>query len=124
MTGREPVTDIRRRIRAAYDPELLRSAGAELSNQLADHLSRIERSRESVLNWNEPEENIAIANSRLDGSPLSPDDRQSLADRNMSEDDLVYIGEDEDTEEPLKPQVLDSAEIRRMMDQQDAIMSF
>jgi len=51
-------------------------------------------------------------------------DRQSLADRNMSEDDLVYIGEDEDTEEPLKPQVLDSAEIRRLMEQQDAIMSF
>ena len=51
-------------------------------------------------------------------------DRQSLADRNMSEDDLVYIGEDEDTEESLKPQVLGSAEIRRLMEQQDAIMSF
>ena len=51
-------------------------------------------------------------------------DQQSLTDRNMSEDDLVYIGKDEDTEESLKPQVLDSTEIRHLMDRQDAIMSF
>ena len=35
-------------------------------------------------------------------------DSQSLADRNMSEEDLVYIGEDEYTEEHLKPSVIDS----------------
>ena len=51
-------------------------------------------------------------------------DRQSLDDRNMSEDDLAFIGEDEDTEEPIRPKVLDTAEIRRLMGEQQSIMSF
>jgi len=51
-------------------------------------------------------------------------DRQSLLDRNMSEADLVSIGEDEDTEEPIRPRVLDSREIAEMMADQHSIMSF
>ncbi len=50
-------------------------------------------------------------------------DRQSLQERNLSEDDLVFIGEDEDTEEPVKPSVLDSAAIRALMIDQDSIIS-
>jgi tRNA 2-thiouridine synthesizing protein C len=50
-------------------------------------------------------------------------DRRSLSDRNMSEDDIVFIGEDEDTEEPVKPKVIDSGEIARLMADQDSIMS-
>ncbi len=50
-------------------------------------------------------------------------DKQSLADRHLDEDDLVYIGEDEDTEEPMKPQVLESDAIRELMAQQDSIVA-
>ncbi len=50
-------------------------------------------------------------------------DRQSMQERNMSEDDLVFIGEDEDTEEPVKPAVLDSEAIRALMVEQDSIVS-
>jgi tRNA 2-thiouridine synthesizing protein C len=51
-------------------------------------------------------------------------DRQSMQDRNMTEADLVVIGEDEDTEEPVRPRVLDSAEIAALMQQQASLMSF
>ncbi len=50
-------------------------------------------------------------------------DQQSLADRNLSEDDMVYIGEDEDTEEPVKAKITNSETIARMMAVQDSIMS-
>lgn len=51
-------------------------------------------------------------------------DKQSMQDRNLSEDDLVVIGEDEDTEEPIKPSVIDADEIKRMMAEQDSLISF
>jgi tRNA 2-thiouridine synthesizing protein C len=50
-------------------------------------------------------------------------DRQSLTDRNLREEDLVFIGEDEDTEEPVRPRLEDSATIAAMMAEQDSIMS-
>jgi len=50
-------------------------------------------------------------------------DSQSMRERNLGEDDLVFIGEDEDTEEPVKPRVLDSEAIRALMVEQDSIVS-
>lgn len=50
-------------------------------------------------------------------------DEQSLNDRNLSRDDLVFIGEDEETEEPVKAQVKSSEEIAKMMAEQNSIMS-
>jgi len=50
-------------------------------------------------------------------------DRQSMQDRNLTEVDLVFIGEDEDTEEQVKPKVLDSEAIRALMLEQDSIIS-
>ena len=50
-------------------------------------------------------------------------DEQSLNDRNLSSDDLVFIGEDEDTEEPVKAQVKSSEEIAKMMAEQNSIVS-
>ena len=50
-------------------------------------------------------------------------DRQSLQDRHLGEDDLVVIGEDEDTEEPVKPSIMDSDEIRELMSEQDSIVA-
>ncbi|MBF0427716.1 MAG: sulfurtransferase complex subunit TusC [Magnetococcales bacterium] len=51
-------------------------------------------------------------------------DRQSMESRGMSEEDLLVIGEDEDTEEPITPQVVDSDEIAAMMAEQHNILAF
>ncbi len=50
-------------------------------------------------------------------------DQQSMTDRNLSEDDLVFIGEDEETEEPVKATITSSETIGKMMAEQDSIMS-
>ncbi|MBF0144082.1 MAG: DsrE family protein [Magnetococcales bacterium] len=51
-------------------------------------------------------------------------DRQSMLDRGMTEEDLLVIGEDEETEEPVKPKVVDAAEIAAMMKEQHNILCF
>ncbi len=51
-------------------------------------------------------------------------DRHSMEIRGMTEDDLLIIGEDEETEEPVKPQVIDSQAIAAMMAEQHNILSF
>jgi len=51
-------------------------------------------------------------------------DRQSLKERNIAEDGIISIGKNEDTDEPIRPQVLDGAEIAAMMAQQHSIVSF
>ncbi len=51
-------------------------------------------------------------------------DRHSMEMRGMTEEDLLVIGEDEDTEEPIKPKVIDSQEIAAMMAEQHNILSF
>lgn len=51
-------------------------------------------------------------------------DRHSMEVRGMTEEDLLFIGEDEDTEEPVRPQVVDSHKIAAMMAEQHNILSF
>jgi tRNA 2-thiouridine synthesizing protein C len=51
-------------------------------------------------------------------------DRQSLKDRNIAEDAIIAIGKDDDTDAPIRPKMLDSAEIAKMMAAQHAIASF
>ena len=51
-------------------------------------------------------------------------DRQSLKERNIAEDGIISIGKNDDTGEPIRPQVLDGAEIAAMMAQQHSIVSF
>lgn len=51
-------------------------------------------------------------------------DRQSLKERNIAEDTIITIGKDEKTDAPIRPKVLDSAEIAAMMTQQHSIVSF
>lgn len=51
-------------------------------------------------------------------------DRQSLKERNIAEDGIISIGKNEDTDEPIRPKVLDGAEIAAMMAQQHSIVSF
>ena len=51
-------------------------------------------------------------------------DRQSLKERNIAEDAIISIGKDDDTDAPILPRVLDSAEIAAMMAAQHSIVSF
>ena len=51
-------------------------------------------------------------------------DRKSMEERGMTESDLLVIGEDEDTEEPIKPTVIDADAISDMMAEQHNILSF
>ncbi|MHB8744889.1 MAG: DsrE family protein [Sulfuricaulis sp.] len=51
-------------------------------------------------------------------------DRQSLKDRNIAEEALIAIGKDDATDAPIRPKVLDSAEISAMMATQHSIVSF
>ncbi|MBF0124521.1 MAG: DsrE family protein [Magnetococcales bacterium] len=51
-------------------------------------------------------------------------DRESLLSRGMTEADLLVIGEDEESEEPLHPQVVDADFIANLMAQQHNILCF
>jgi tRNA 2-thiouridine synthesizing protein C len=51
-------------------------------------------------------------------------DRQSMEERGMTQADLLVIGEDEDTEEELRPTVIDASEIAQMMGEQHNVLSF
>ncbi len=51
-------------------------------------------------------------------------DEQSLKDRNLSADNLITLGEDDDTEETLYPKILSTDELKKMMHEQDSVLSF
>lgn len=51
-------------------------------------------------------------------------DRKSMEDRGMTEADLLVIGEDEDTEEPIRPSVVEADQIAAMMAEQHNILPF
>jgi tRNA 2-thiouridine synthesizing protein C len=51
-------------------------------------------------------------------------DRQSLKDRGIREDAIIAIGKDDDSGAPIRPKVLDGAEIASMMAEQHSIVSF
>ncbi len=74
----DPQTAARRRIRAAYDPELLRSAGHELADALASHMAQVQSCGGDVLNWKDPEKNIDAAEAVLDQA-IPPDSDASPA---------------------------------------------
>ncbi|MCA9174159.1 MAG: aminotransferase class I/II-fold pyridoxal phosphate-dependent enzyme [Planctomycetales bacterium] len=50
----------------AYDPELLRLAGQQMVEQLASHLSQLQRREGPVHHWCEPEQNVRAARETLD----------------------------------------------------------
>lgn len=62
----------RRRIAAAYDPELLRGAGHRLIEQLSDHLGAVQSAAGDVLPWRPPEENVREA-ARLLAQAAGPE---------------------------------------------------
>lgn len=105
----------RQRIRAAYDPELLRSAGSRLGELLADHLAEIESSRGRVLNWEDPRRYVdeALAHLPSDSQPAmyppSADQLlerfgdlvRTMLDRGLNLHDPRYIGHQVPASVPL-----------------------
>ncbi|RDH82768.1 MAG: sulfurtransferase TusC [endosymbiont of Galathealinum brachiosum] len=51
-------------------------------------------------------------------------DSDSLKDRNISTDQLISVGEDDETEETVYPRALSTDQLKEMMKQQDTILSF
>ena len=62
-------------IAAAYDPQLIRTAGARLVQLLAEHLRVVQSGDGAVLNWEEPTTNIAAARARLEAGDNAPCDK-------------------------------------------------
>jgi L-2,4-diaminobutyrate decarboxylase len=79
MLTENDFAEARRRIRAAYDPELTRDAGHRLVDCLANHLATVEQAGDQVLPWCHPSDNIRRADEFLDRAP-SLLDRAVLAD--------------------------------------------
>jgi L-2,4-diaminobutyrate decarboxylase len=73
------IAEARRRIEAAYDPELLRATGRRLAEMLSDHLAKAQASEGVVLPWYEPAENVQQATKILDQSVGSDAGRDTLA---------------------------------------------
>ena len=88
------------RIRAAFDPELFATLGGRMVEQLTAHLRSIQGGETAVLNWNTPAENIAVANSLLngvDGNQKTPLDSftaavQTILDRGQNLHHPRYVG--------------------------------
>lgn len=75
----------RRRVAAAYDPELIRSAGSRLGDLLAGHLRTVQASESVVLNWGDPRELTARAAaecpSSMSASASTAPSTQELTER-------------------------------------------
>ena len=52
-------------INTAYDPQVIRQAGDRFVDLLSNHLQIVQDATGPVLNWNEPADNIALAESQL-----------------------------------------------------------
>ena len=79
-TDADAMAQARRRVEAAYDPQLLRDAGHRLADLLSDHLTQAQASQGPVLPWREPAENVRLAEAAMH-EPTDPTaGRQALAD--------------------------------------------
>jgi len=80
MYSTSATDEARRRIQAAYDPELVRNAGHKLVDLLADHLRGAESASGHVLPWCEPPDNVRRAAEVLRTAPTGGADRESLSE--------------------------------------------
>ena len=71
----------RKRIEAAYHPELVRDTGHLLIDQLADHFRHVQGGQGAVLPWRAPEENVQAAKECLQNFLTSGADPRQIADR-------------------------------------------
>ena len=79
-TEKSKLAAARARVGAAYDPELLRTAGGRLAEMLAEHTAHVQSAGGRVLNWEEPPANIEAAAGYLASHP-DPPDAKTLNDR-------------------------------------------
>jgi len=70
-----------RRIQAAYDPELLRSAGGRLTELLAEHLAAIQSGAGPVIPWHQPPANVERASEILAEIPGADASPETLTER-------------------------------------------
>jgi len=77
LSGSE-LSSARKRIAAAYDPELLRGAGHRLVDQLAEHLQRVEACDGPVLPWRDPATNVDEAAGWLNHSLTDGTSREQV----------------------------------------------
>jgi len=61
----DTLTAARRRIRDAFDPQLVKTCGTRLMDRLAEHFTAVQSCRDSVLSWHAPRENADLAKSFL-----------------------------------------------------------
>lgn len=81
MLKSDEFTAARRRIAAAYDPQLVRGAGHRLIDQLSEHFEEVQASKNEVLPWRHPAENIADAGHALDGVETPSGDAEGVVER-------------------------------------------
>jgi L-2,4-diaminobutyrate decarboxylase len=81
MSAPFAMDDARRRIQAAYDPELLRRAGIGLAERLAEHLAAIQSGAGPVIPWHQPPENVQQACDVLAAIPGADAGPAALAQR-------------------------------------------
>lgn len=72
MTADRDPKAARRRIEAAFSPELIGALGHHLADCLKAHFEQVEHSQGVVLNWAPPPPNVALAHQALDGPHLDP----------------------------------------------------
>lgn len=88
MSATSDLDDARRRIHAAYDPELLRNAGGRLAELLFQHLATIQSGAGPVIPWHRPPENVEYASEMLADAPGPDASPESLTRRFV---DLVTV---------------------------------
>jgi len=85
MNASSPTTTTpqqRELIAAAYDPQTVRLAGEHLADLFGKHLRVVQEAAGPVLNWHEPEINIALAHRQLQtGEAGAPTDTSALLER-------------------------------------------
>lgn len=74
-----PADAIRERIRLAYDPALLRTAGERLVKELSRHMAAVQASEDRVLNWATPQDNIARAAHLADEGGAATDPTELIS---------------------------------------------
>lgn len=78
MSSSESLSDAaRRRIQAAYNPEVIRTSGQRLAELLANHLQTVQQSQSVVLPWADPRE---LAREAVQSLVAQRGDEQSNAD--------------------------------------------
>src|SRR5688572_27038904 len=72
MLDETALKSAQKRLQAAYDPQRFRDAASQWGEMLAAHLERVQQRTTRVLNWADPEVNIAEAERWLDGFSSEP----------------------------------------------------